>query len=356
MALARSPPESVRYTPLTESAQKIRSPFFLVGAERSGTTLLRLMLDKHPELAWCSEFEYAVDMMTDSEKWPALEEYRPWLETNRVFQINDFEVDPSLGYPELVNSFLEQKRDRDGKQLVGATVHRHFDRLLRIWPGAKFIHLIRDPRDVARSCIRMGWAGNVWTGIRLWIEAERLWESLKRGLAENDIFEIQYESLITDPQGTLEGLCRFLGIEYDPVMLTYHEDSPYPPPDPRQLQKWRKKMQKREVQLVEARAGQLIAAKGYDLSGYPEIEVTEAEQRRLRRNDRWVRARFRVRMYGWRLFLANFLARRLRLKQWQKNVRLKMNEVEDRLVKGTTNQAPDRESGTTNSVPGIIED
>ncbi|MGL5077751.1 MAG: sulfotransferase, partial [Waterburya sp.] len=38
----------------------IKQPIFLVGAERSGTTLLRLMLDNHPQLAWCYEFEYAV--------------------------------------------------------------------------------------------------------------------------------------------------------------------------------------------------------------------------------------------------------------------------------------------------------
>lgn len=40
----------------------VSEPIFLVGAERSGTTVLRLMLDHHPKIAWCSEFEYAVDI------------------------------------------------------------------------------------------------------------------------------------------------------------------------------------------------------------------------------------------------------------------------------------------------------
>ena len=43
----------------------IHEPFFLVGSERSGTTLLRLMLDHHTQLSWCNEFEYAVDLVSD---------------------------------------------------------------------------------------------------------------------------------------------------------------------------------------------------------------------------------------------------------------------------------------------------
>lgn len=39
----------------------VEKPIFLVGAERSGTTVLRLMLDHHPQIAWCNEFEYVVD-------------------------------------------------------------------------------------------------------------------------------------------------------------------------------------------------------------------------------------------------------------------------------------------------------
>jgi hypothetical protein len=62
-------------------------------------------------------------------------------------------------------------------------VHRHYDRLLRLWPEARFIHLVRDPRDVASSCIGMGWAGNVWTGVTRWIEAERLWDEVRGDLA-----------------------------------------------------------------------------------------------------------------------------------------------------------------------------
>ncbi|MEL7520985.1 MAG: sulfotransferase, partial [Cyanobacteria bacterium J06553_1] len=50
----------------------VAQPIFLVGAERSGTTLLRIMLDHHPQQAWCHEFEYAVDLLDESGGFPPL--------------------------------------------------------------------------------------------------------------------------------------------------------------------------------------------------------------------------------------------------------------------------------------------
>lgn len=145
---------------MTSAQALITQPIFLVGAERSGTTVLRLMLDHHPQLAWHSEFEYAVDRISETGEWPHIDEYHQWLAKQRIFLDLDFKLDHTLTYPQLINSFLVQKRDRDHKPIVGATVHRHFDKVLSIWPDARFIHIVRDGRDVARSCIGMGWAGN----------------------------------------------------------------------------------------------------------------------------------------------------------------------------------------------------
>jgi hypothetical protein len=157
-------------------------PIFLVGAERSGTTLLRLMLDHHPEIAFFSEFEFAIEHVSGRGDFPDVDSYRHWLGNDRIFLDSGFHVDPTLAYPELVRSFLEQKRYRDRKPLVGATVHAGFDRLGSIWPDARYIHLLRDPRDVARSTIAMGWAGNVWTGVERWLEAESTWSRLRDDL------------------------------------------------------------------------------------------------------------------------------------------------------------------------------
>src|SRR5690242_9279390 len=140
---------------LAASSPLVEAPVFLVGAERSGTTLLRLMLDHHPEIAFLHEFEVAVLTMPARGGFPTREALLAFLRTHRSPRFV-FDVDERLDAPALLRAMLEQKRTRDRKPRLGATCHVHFDRLLRLWPEASFIKLVRDPRDVARSSIGMG--------------------------------------------------------------------------------------------------------------------------------------------------------------------------------------------------------
>lgn len=305
----------------------ISHPIFLVGAERSGTTLLRLMLDSHPQLSWCYEFEYSVDLVSNDSGWPVLEDYYKWLATHRIFQAANFEIDYNLDYPQLVNSFLLQRKNRDEKPLVGATVHRHFDRLLKIWPDAKFIHIVRDGRDVARSCIGMGWAGNVWTGIERWIEAENLWANMKQSLSEDRKVEITYESLISQPDTTLKQLCNFMGVAFEPQMLNYHETSTYDFPNPKLLNQWQHKLSDREIQLVESRISQMLIERDYQPSGLSSIKVDPLLETRLKLQCRLKRINLRIKQLGLSLFIADYLSRRLRIDSWQTNTQLKINEI-----------------------------
>jgi hypothetical protein len=106
----------------------------VVGAERSGSTLLRLMLDHHPNIAFEHEFDLAVEMVSDDGSFPPVEVYRKFLSSVRGM---NYVINPSLTFSELVNDFLNQKLARSGKVgYVGATVHHHFDRLIYLWPDA----------------------------------------------------------------------------------------------------------------------------------------------------------------------------------------------------------------------------
>ncbi|MGK7889208.1 MAG: sulfotransferase [Leptolyngbyaceae cyanobacterium] len=306
----------------------LEQPTFLVGAERSGTTVLRLMLSHHPDITWLNEFEYAVDLIGHPTEWPPLKDYYAWLDLHRIFRASQIEINKELSYPELVNDFLVQHRDRAQKPIVGATVHRHFDRLLRIWPDARFVHLLRDGRDVARSNIGMGWAGNVWTGVERWIEAEKLWGSLQEKIPAERRIDVTYEALITDPERELTRICEFLGVSYCPSMMDYIQKTTYDTPDPKYIAQWRRKLSDWQIQLVESRITTMLAERGYELSGLPSLDITAGLQQRLQLHDWWERFVFRLSRHGLPLFIADYLSRKLGLAQWQRQVRLKLNAIQ----------------------------
>ena len=82
-----------------QSVDMLPSPFFLVGAERSGTTLTRLMFDSHPLIAFFFEFEYSVDMMPEAQGWPDLREYHEFLRPDRIFQAANVVINEGARLP-----------------------------------------------------------------------------------------------------------------------------------------------------------------------------------------------------------------------------------------------------------------
>lgn len=313
----------------SSAMQQVGPATFLVGAERSGTTLLRLMLDSHPELAFRYEFEMSVEFMPEGAGFPDLDAYYEYLRALRHVEAPPH-IDRSLDYPALVRSFLEQKRRKDGKPRVGAVVHKHFDRLLRIWPDARFIHLVRDGRDVAQSCVGMGWYGNAWRAAERWITAERLWSRMLELVPEERRIEVRYEDLIAEPVEQLTRMCALIGIAYHPAMLEYPRHSSYKPPNPRHAYQWRRRLAPREVQRVESRIADLLVARGYPLSEQPPALPNPAEQVALLVQDRVGVARARMRSLGPRLWAEHLVASRIGGKAWRNAVNDRINHTINR--------------------------
>lgn len=315
---------------MTATATASKEPFFLVGSERSGTTLLRLMLAHHRAIECAPEFEFLVEAMPSGQGWPELDAYYDWLSTNRIFLPHRLEIDRALDYPALVKSFVTQYGRRSRKAIHGATCHKHFDRLLRIWPEARFVHLLRDGRDVARSCIGMGWAGNVWHGAERWIEAEALWDGLLARIDPSRRMELRYEDLIRAPKHELARVCAFLGTDYDPGMLDYSRDSSYERPDPKLIGQWKKKLAPAELALLEARIGPLLRAKGYEESGVAPARVGAWRRFLLALDDRAGRFRFRRERYGLGHIARSRFANLLGARAWQRRLLLERNEIDNR--------------------------
>jgi Sulfotransferase family len=234
----------------------MEAPVFLIGAERSGTTLLRLMLDCHPEIAWPCEFDFALDWpAARSSEWPDLIDYWGALAESRQARASRVVIRAELDFPRLVRSLFDQLAARTRKKICGVTAHRHFGRILELWPDARFIYLLRDGRDVARSHAETGWAGNVWAAASVWREAESDWRQLCAKLPAERRLELRYEALVRDPQRELTRICDFLDVTYSPEMLEYPARPAYADPGPRVAERWHTRPSERELAWLEREIG-----------------------------------------------------------------------------------------------------
>ncbi len=306
-----------------EPAEDSGQVIFICGALRSGTTLLRLMLDHHPRLSNPGEMDFLFECPLNDAGQPDVKAYRNYLQVNRIFLATGLPIDDLLDYRGLARSFVDGVR-RPGK-LLTINIHHHFDRIPEIFPDARYVHLLRDPRDVARSSVGMGWAGNVYRGVDHWIGSERSFEKLKSQVRADQVYEFKNEDLIADPERTLTALCGFLGVPYDEKMLSYAEQSTYSEPDMSLVNQWKRLQTQYEVGLVEGRVGALLEERGYTPSGYRVVIPKGLERAKLNAQNRVGRLRTQVRRYGLLLIGLEIISRRLQIPGLKDMVQRRIN-------------------------------
>lgn len=285
-----------------------KSPVIVFGALRSGTTVFRLMLAAHPQINHPGEADFLFDYLEEvgADNW----RYRlSDLKNDRIFRVRDLTIPPDLDGLDLLQDMLDQMR-RKADGLLALNCHRHADLIARVMPGAKIIHLVRDPRDVARSSIGMGWAGNVFYGVNHWVKTETHWLSARSGFQADNLLDIKYEDMFQDTEAHLKAVCQFLDLPFSADMLRYHENTTYGPPDAKLTQQWRRKASAREVALVEFKAHHLMAELGYELAG-PVTEPGRFERTVLRVRNKLAVWRFGAARYGFFTYFLEKLTRRM---------------------------------------------
>ncbi len=309
----------------------LNQPVFICGALRSGSTLLHLMLDHHPNVKNPGEFDFMFDLVNDLNGFPDAQAYHEFLDKSRIFKSKRLNIDKSLGFKELIGSFATQLKEQD--KVLALNVHRNFNRIPALFPDAKYVHLLRDPRDVARSSKEMGWRGNVFYGVDHWINTEQSWIKLEKTLKPEQFTTVHFEQLIENPETVLAELCRFLGLKYDTAMLDYHLHSSYKKPDKTLVQQWRQKLSEREIQLVEVKADHLMTQNGYPLSGLPCARIGVLEKLQLILQNKLFRVTFGIKKYGISLYVLEKLTQFTGLKQWHKALFLRKEDINRRHLK-----------------------
>lgn len=206
------------------------SPIIIGGSPRSGTTLVRVILDNHPQI------------------WIGPE--------NGVFQEggqNIAGMEVCLGLPaatltaiqrrsrnlgQFVETAMAQALSRHGKPIWGlkspSVVHA-LDTVFRYFPRARFVHTIRDGRDVACSLrthpkYRVVDGRRVATGVvNSWPWCVKTWvDSTRAGLRWREspqYREVRYEDLVAEPEPTIRSLLEWLDLPFSESVLRYHEQT-----------------------------------------------------------------------------------------------------------------------------------
>lgn len=206
-------------------------PFFVVGCARSGTTLLSVMLDRHPELAVTREthfinkalpylrmarrtHEAQVDCLLAT---PLMAD----LEVDREGLLDCFRrhpCEPSW----LLKAVLETHGRGVGVERVGekTPMHLEYTRLLYRWfPDARVVGIVRDGRDVAQSLMHVDWVHNdLMAHAARWVQQSRIARRLARRHARRFLL-VRYEDLLAEPRETLSRVDAFLGVAFDERQL-----------------------------------------------------------------------------------------------------------------------------------------
>ena len=219
--------------------------FFIVGCPRSGTTLLRFMLDAHPEIAVTPETHFAERYVKDDRRengnsldqsqTPTRSEVDAFCRSDAFTQMA---IDETSFRDQLSRSSNEPKAWRllglamemfGGLQkasLVGEKTPSHtlhLDALAEAFHEARFLVLKRDSRAVAASWLRTSWSHNTAAEIaEIWRRYDRAIQEARSRFSER-MLEIRFESLVSDSENELTSICRFLGTSFDPGMLAYPE-------------------------------------------------------------------------------------------------------------------------------------
>lgn len=277
-------------------------PIFVLGCPRSGTTLLQLMLHAHPRIGMPPETRFLLPLYERRNEFGDLrvEANRRALATaiveprkTRFYELglDAKEVADEIvaGPPTLGSAFgivFRAYARRFGKVRWGdkrPAYYQHLPTILRLFPNAQLVHLIRDGRDCVASLKRMPWFhGDAYVGAATWAEAIDSCRRAAQRLPDDTFFELRYENLVADPEARLTELCEFLGEKYDPAMAEPYKIANEIIPERKNWHRgtrdevsgqragtWQERLEPWEAALCETVIGRRLVANGYELTGLP---------------------------------------------------------------------------------------
>ena len=269
-------------------------PLVVLGVSRSGTTLLRVILDRSPGIAIPDESFFVPLLARRSGRTVSAERFLDdvaRIPTIRAWGLRPADIEPRIrtGMPTgaAIAAIFEAYAERAGKMRWGDKTPmymRHLGLLESLFPDAQYVHLVRDGRDAALSFLEMpeGTFTRTWAHPATPAQFACLWgeevsdaRALGRRVGAARYHEIRYEELVTDPDGVVAGICEFADIPFEQAMLAYagavdvsekpHQQRLLRPPTAG-VRSWREDMSSEDVVAFEQVAGDVLRELGYEVT------------------------------------------------------------------------------------------
>jgi sulfotransferase family protein len=267
-------------------------PLIILGVGRSGTTLLRVMLDRSSQIAIPYESFFVTPLAHRHGHRPNIDDFVDDL--GRFYQLYEWGIEPGDVRPRLregmttgeaIAAVFELYAERETKPRWGDKTPlymQHLPLLERLFPDALWVHLVRDGRDAALSFLELpeGFSGKTWALPRTAAQFAARWRTeiaSARRLGRNvgtRYLELRYEDLVTEPQRELRRVCEHSSLSWESAMLDHtgvSEVATMPehrniaqPPTPG-LRDWRNQMSPEDALLFEQVAGDVLRGAGYEL-------------------------------------------------------------------------------------------
>jgi Sulfotransferase family len=283
------------------------SPVVVIGAPRSGTTLLAAVMNAHTRLSCGNETHFfedlreaVVEFITDRRHWPRRAfDYMSTLQHagRRLFDL--YGIDPTAYHRRLSAArpavstvlccFMESYLEKTGKARWIEKTPNHlkvFTRIRRHFPGSPAICIFRDPRDVALSLMKVPWGPSTFAdGLLIWKSYFEYY--CKFILSDKNVLTIRFEDLVEYPSVTCSCICKFINEDYDASMLNTSQSAaevgsilePYKgntskPIDQSRASAWKAVLNPDELAVADVFLNREVLCFGYPVSGGNDSETS----------------------------------------------------------------------------------
>jgi len=291
----------------------LKAPFFIVGCPRSGTTLLQLILDAHPNIAIPPEshiferYGQIFDSYGDLKIPSNLETFVKEILSDKIIQQWKLSVSVEEFIDQLketsvrgvVSLLFELFARKEGKKRWGCKTPQHSFYLSEIkeyFPTALIIHLVRDGRDVAESLSRV-YIGpqSIYSIAHRWRQYVLAFHQFKHRLHADHYLEVKYEKLVGNPEKEIKRIFSFIGAEYDENILDneftarknfYLQMAPHfktlnKSISTKRIGVFQDRFSSREIEIFETIAGDAMDIYGYSKETQAQAQVRPTEKIRF---------------------------------------------------------------------------